>query len=92
MLNRHWLENAVLFWQDDIIDDVDSFLAAAETLKERGAYKIFVMATHGLLSSDAPRLIEESAIDEVSVNSEWLVRRSSWFVYFLNKHFSPDDS
>lgn len=39
---------------DDIIDDVDSFLAAAETLKERGAYKIFVMATHGLLSSDAP--------------------------------------
>ena len=53
-------------WQDDIIDDVDSFLAAAETLKERGAYKIFVMATHGLLSSDAPRLIEESAIDEVT--------------------------
>ncbi|PNJ02078.1 PRPSAP2 isoform 28, partial [Pongo abelii] len=50
---------------DDIIDDVDSFLAAAETLKERGAYKIFVMATHGLLSSDAPRLIEESAIDEI---------------------------
>uniref|UniRef100_A0A672NHM7 Phosphoribosyl pyrophosphate synthase-associated protein 2 n=1 Tax=Sinocyclocheilus grahami TaxID=75366 RepID=A0A672NHM7_SINGR len=50
---------------DDIIDDVDSFLAAAETLKERGAYKIFVMATHGILSSDAPQLIEESAIDEV---------------------------
>lgn len=45
---------------------MDSFLAAAETLKERGAYKIFVMATHGLLSSDAPRLIEESAIDEVT--------------------------
>lgn len=55
--------------QDDIIDDVDSFVAAAETLKERGAYKIFVMATHGLLSSDAPRFIEESAIDEVSRGS-----------------------
>ncbi|XP_076865237.1 phosphoribosyl pyrophosphate synthase-associated protein 2 isoform X1 [Brachyhypopomus gauderio] len=54
---------------DDIIDDVDSFLAAAETLKERGAYKIFVMATHGILSSDAPRLIEESAIDEVVVTN-----------------------
>lgn len=51
--------------QDDIIDDVDSFVAAAETLKERGAYKIFVMATHGLLSCEAPRFIEESAIDEV---------------------------
>lgn len=53
--------------QDDIIDDVDSFVAAAETLKERGAYKIFVMATHGILSSDAPRFIEESAIDEASL-------------------------
>ncbi|CAG05971.1 unnamed protein product [Tetraodon nigroviridis] len=50
---------------DDIIDDVDSFVAAAETLKERGAYKIFVMATHGILSCEAPRFIEESAIDEV---------------------------
>ena len=48
---------------------MDSFLAAAETLKERGAYKIFVMATHSLLSSDAPRLIEESAIDEVVVTN-----------------------
>ncbi|XP_053550560.1 phosphoribosyl pyrophosphate synthase-associated protein 2 isoform X3 [Bombina bombina] len=54
---------------DDIIDDVDNFVAAADTLKERGAYKIFVMATHGLLSSDAPRLIEESAIDEVVVTN-----------------------
>ncbi|CAI5674828.1 unnamed protein product [Oreochromis niloticus] len=49
---------------DDIIDDVGDFVAAAEILKERGAYKIYIMATHGLLSADAPRLIEESAIDE----------------------------
>lgn len=48
-----------------MIDDVHSFVAAAEVLKERGAYKIYVLATHGLLSSDAPRLIEDSAIDEV---------------------------
>uniref|UniRef100_A0A8D2ZH01 Phosphoribosyl pyrophosphate synthase-associated protein 2 n=1 Tax=Scophthalmus maximus TaxID=52904 RepID=A0A8D2ZH01_SCOMX len=54
---------------DDIIDDVSSFVAAAETLKERGAYKIYVMATHGILSSDAPRFIEESAIDEVVVTN-----------------------
>ncbi|XP_028268692.1 phosphoribosyl pyrophosphate synthase-associated protein 2 isoform X1 [Parambassis ranga] len=54
---------------DDIIDDVDSFVAAAETLKERGAYKIFVMATHGILSCEAPRFIEESAIDEVVVTN-----------------------
>uniref|UniRef100_H3B9G7 Phosphoribosyl pyrophosphate synthetase associated protein 1 n=1 Tax=Latimeria chalumnae TaxID=7897 RepID=H3B9G7_LATCH len=54
---------------DDIIDDVEGFVAAADILKERGAYKIFVMATHGLLSADAPRLIEESAIDEVVVTN-----------------------
>uniref|UniRef100_A0AAZ3PNW6 Phosphoribosyl pyrophosphate synthase-associated protein 2 n=1 Tax=Oncorhynchus tshawytscha TaxID=74940 RepID=A0AAZ3PNW6_ONCTS len=54
---------------DDIIDDVDSFVAAAQTLKKHGAYKIFVMATHGILSSDAPKLIEESAIDKVVVTN-----------------------
>lgn len=54
---------------DDMIDDVQSYVAAAEVLKERGAYKIYVLATHGLLSSDAPRLIEESPIDEVVVTN-----------------------
>ncbi|XP_066139884.1 phosphoribosyl pyrophosphate synthase-associated protein 1 isoform X1 [Euwallacea fornicatus] len=54
---------------DDMIDDVKSFVAAAEVLKERGAYKIYVLATHGLLSSDAPRLIEDSPIDEVVVTN-----------------------
>ena len=53
--------------QDDLIDDVQSFVAAAEVLKENGACKIYVLATHGLLSSDAPRLIEESPIDEVII-------------------------
>ena len=57
--------------QDDMIDDVMSFVKIAEVLKERGAYKIYVMATHGLLSSDAPRCIEDSEIDEV------------YFVYIL---------
>lgn len=52
-----------------MVDDVASFVAAAEVLKERGAYKIYVLATHGLLSSDAPRLIESSPIDEVSLPS-----------------------
>ena len=68
-LNLCWREeirNINFCPQDDIIDDVGNFVAAAEILKERGAYKIYIMATHGLLSADAPRLIEESAIDEVS--------------------------
>uniref|UniRef100_H0XX51 Ribose-phosphate pyrophosphokinase N-terminal domain-containing protein n=1 Tax=Otolemur garnettii TaxID=30611 RepID=H0XX51_OTOGA len=51
---------------DDIIDDVE-FVAAAEILKVRGAYKTYVMATHDILSANAPRLIEESSVDEVMV-------------------------
>jgi phosphoribosylpyrophosphate synthetase len=54
---------------EDMIDDVDAFRQSAEILKERGAYKVYVMATHGLLSSDAPRLIDNSSIDEVVVTN-----------------------
>lgn len=54
---------------DDMIDDVEAFVSAAQILHERGAYKIYVMATHGLLSADAPRLIEDSLIDEVVVTN-----------------------
>lgn len=71
------------FWQDDIIDDVGDFVAAAEILKERGAYKIYIMATHGLLSADAPRLIEESAIDEVRTDPPH--PRENWLFMYLNE-------
>jgi ribose-phosphate pyrophosphokinase len=54
---------------EDMIDDVQAFVRAAEVLKERGAYKIYVVATHGLLSSDAPRLLDDSHIDEVVVTN-----------------------
>jgi ribose-phosphate pyrophosphokinase len=54
---------------EDMIDDVNSFAQAAEVLKERGAYKIYVIATHGVLSSDAPRIIDNSNIDEVVVTN-----------------------
>lgn len=54
---------------DDMIDNVEAFVAAAEVLRDRGAYKIYVLATHGVLSSDAARLIEDSPIDEVVVTN-----------------------
>lgn len=54
-----------ILFEDDIIDDAQSFVAAAEVLKARGAYKIYVMATHGVLSSDAPALLEASPITQV---------------------------
>ena len=76
------LQRLFTLLQDDMIDDVASFVAAAEVLKDRGAYKIYVMATHGLLSSDAPRLIDDSPIDEVwgqgYAKPLYLVLYSSW--------------
>jgi len=54
---------------DGMIDDVEAFVNVAEVLSERGAYKIYVMATHGVLSADAPRLIEDSHIHEVVVTN-----------------------
>lgn len=48
-----------------MIDEAESFVTAAKLLKERGAYKILVMVTHGLLSANATDLIEDSVIDEV---------------------------
>jgi phosphoribosylpyrophosphate synthetase len=52
-----------------MIDDIPAFVRAADVLNERGAYKIYVVATHGLFSSDAPRLLDESHIDEVVVTN-----------------------
>ncbi|XP_001640086.2 phosphoribosyl pyrophosphate synthase-associated protein 2 [Nematostella vectensis] len=54
---------------DDMIDDATTFVDAARLLRDRGAYKIYVMVTHGLLSGSAPELIEGSEIDEVVVTN-----------------------
>lgn len=52
----------------------------AQVLKERGAYKIYVVATHGILSGDAPAQIEESIIDEVSDSND---RYTNLICYYL---------
>lgn len=54
---------------DNIIDEAASFAAAAECLKKRGAYKIYAVATHGLFSGDAPKILENSCIDEIIVTN-----------------------
>jgi phosphoribosylpyrophosphate synthetase len=46
-----------------------SFACVAKLLKERGAYKIYVMATHGTFSEDCLANLERSAIDEVVVTN-----------------------
>ncbi|VDP14827.1 unnamed protein product [Onchocerca flexuosa] len=54
---------------DDVLDEAQSFVAAAQLLKQRGAYKIYVIVTHGLLYADAPALLEDSVIDRVIVTN-----------------------
>ena len=51
---------------DDIIDDATGFVTAAEILKKKGAYKIYVVATHCIMSGNAPFEVESSCIDQVS--------------------------
>ena len=53
---------------DDILDDVRLHVEAARLIKQRGAYKIYIVATHGILSGNAPALIEDSKVDEVDLN------------------------
>ena len=44
---------------------MDRLIAAAKCLKDRGAYKIYAVATHGIFSDTAPEDLEASPIDEV---------------------------
>uniref|UniRef100_A0A1I7YN69 Pribosyltran_N domain-containing protein n=1 Tax=Steinernema glaseri TaxID=37863 RepID=A0A1I7YN69_9BILA len=56
------------FMVDDIIDDAQSFVAVAELLKKNGAHEIYVLATHGLLSSDLA-LLQASPITAIIVSN-----------------------
>lgn len=72
---------------DDIIDDVTSFVAAAEVLKEKGAKEIYVLATHGLLTLDAPALLAESPIDQIVVTNTGKLKSNSILLHFINFRF-----
>ena len=52
---------------DDIISTAGTICSAAKLVKERGAKKIFIGATHGLFCDDAVNNIKNSPIEEVIV-------------------------
>ena len=54
---------------DDMIDTAGSLVAAAETLRNRGAREVYACATHGLFSGPAFDRIENSQIKEVVVTN-----------------------
>ena len=54
---------------DDMIDTAGSLVAAAATLKAKGAAKVYACATHGLFSGPAYERIANSCIEEVVVTN-----------------------
>jgi len=63
------VRDKVAIMVDDMLDDPGAFIAAAEALKERGARQIYILCTHGLMSSDAPSVLETSPIDQIVVTN-----------------------
>lgn len=54
---------------EDIIDDVDSYTVAARFLKEQGAEKVYLMATHALLSEARAAELAASELDQIVVTN-----------------------
>lgn len=54
---------------DDMADTCGTLKKAAETLKENGAEEIYACVTHGVLSGNAIRNINESHITELVVTN-----------------------
>ncbi|MBI2195504.1 MAG: ribose-phosphate pyrophosphokinase [Candidatus Levybacteria bacterium] len=52
---------------DDMISSGKTMVAAAELLKESGAQEIIAMATHAVLSSGSPEVLQNSIISKVFV-------------------------
>ncbi|KAJ3194289.1 hypothetical protein HK101_003059 [Irineochytrium annulatum] len=58
--------------KDDMIDGTYSYLDAAEHLKRCEAKRVVIIATHGILSGDALKEIEEcEAVDEIAVTNSY---------------------
>lgn len=69
---------------DDIIDEVENFITAAEFLKEQGATKVHLYATHALYSLEQARQLQNSVIDQIVVtNSSKSCSRASLSLKFV---------
>lgn len=63
------VKDKICILNDDMIDTAGSLVAAATTLKAKGAKKIYACATHGLFSGPAYDRLENSCIEEVVVTN-----------------------
>ncbi|MCI1479447.1 MAG: ribose-phosphate pyrophosphokinase [Eggerthellaceae bacterium] len=63
------VKDKICIINDDMIDTAGSLVAAADTLRNRGAREVYACATHGLFSGPAYERIENSQIKEVVVTN-----------------------
>lgn len=56
-------KNCLIF--DDMIDTAGTLTSVAKAIKDAGASKVIAFATHGVLSKDAGKKIDDSPIEEV---------------------------
>lgn len=63
------VEERVCIIVDDMIDTAGTFCAAADLIKEKGAAKVYGLATHGIFSGEAFQRIEDSAFERVAVTN-----------------------
>ncbi|WP_104741733.1 ribose-phosphate pyrophosphokinase [Helicobacter ailurogastricus] len=54
---------------DDMVDTAGTICKAASMLKARGAHSVMAVGTHAVLSGNAMKRIQESALDEVVVTN-----------------------
>jgi ribose-phosphate pyrophosphokinase len=60
-------KNCIIF--DDIIDTGKTIVKVVDFIKNKGALKIFVAASHGVFSNDSKKIIHNSCIEEVVITN-----------------------
>jgi len=64
---------------DDMISTGNTILTAAKLLKEKGAEKIYVFATHGIFSDDAGKNLQNNLIGKVFVTDSVFISKEKCF-------------
>ena len=62
------VEGRDVFIIDDIIDTGGSLMNVIEKAKERGARKVYVSATHGILTGEAKQMLQRSSAEKVFIS------------------------
>lgn len=76
-VNGEVLKRAIIV--DDVISTGKTLVSAAQLLQKNGAEEIYVMATHGIFAGEAPVLLEESIIKQVTVTDTIDIRTKRRF-------------